>query len=395
MRFSSKSKIIILFTLLIVVLANLLINPISMNFNIGTGDFRPYWSASYLLHQGQDFSDPGLMDSTERTLTGWEKPFTMMAWFAPIGMVVLLPFTQLPFEKAAFLWLIMNILILTITALLLWRKENRKIYIPLLTIFSFPMTLLSLYVGQINILVFFGLAIYISLEKTEHHYLQGIGLALTTIKPHLVILTLPLIILDSIYKKQWKILIGFFSFLLFCSIILFAFYSTWPISFWTLVSSGMSTIRETPTLSGLIAFTTGQTWGKWLWIPGLVVLFITWWIEKEKWNFEKIILLSIPLSLLVSPIGWGYDQIILLVPICILLKRMVDKKTTKKLSTIIIVSLFFIYGISFAMRIFSPNEVWFFWVPLWIWIIIYKSYNTIVSVEISPKKIPINTNSIE
>src|SRR5690606_9597681 len=122
MRFSSKSKIIILFTLLIVVLANLLINPISMNFIIGTGDFRPYWSASYLLHQGQDFSDPGLMDSTERTLTGWEKPFTMMAWFAPIGMVVLLPFTQLPFEKAAFLWLMMNILILTITALLLWRK---------------------------------------------------------------------------------------------------------------------------------------------------------------------------------------------------------------------------------------------------------------------------------
>ena len=107
------------------------------------------------------------MDSTERTFTCWEKPFTMMAWFAPIGIVVLLPFTRLPFEKAAFLWLMMNILVLTITALLLWGKENRKIYIPLLAIFSFPMTLLSLYVGQINILVLFGLAIYISLEKTR------------------------------------------------------------------------------------------------------------------------------------------------------------------------------------------------------------------------------------
>ncbi len=386
MRFSSKSKIIILFTLAIVVLANLFLNPIFVDFNMGTGDFRPYWSASYLFLHGQDFSDPGLMDSTERTLTGWEKPFTMMAWFAPIGIVVLLPFTRLPFEKAAFLWLMMNILVLTITALLLWGKGNRKIYIPLLAIFSFPMTLLSLYVGQINILVLFGLAIYISLEKTEHQYLQGIGLALTTIKPHLVILTLPLIILDSIYKKHWKILIGFLSALLFSSIILFALYPTWPISFWNLVSTGMSTMRETPNLSGLIAFTTGQTWAKWLWIPGMIALFITWWIEKEKWNFEKIILLSIPFSLLVSPIGWGYDQIILLVPICILLKRMVNKKTTKKLLTIIFVSLFFIYGISFAMRIFSPNEVWFFWIPLWIWIVILISYNISLSVEISPEK---------
>ena len=250
-------------------------------------------------------------------------------------------------------------------------KENRKIYIPLLAIFTFSMTLLSLYVGQINILVLFGLAIYLSFDKTEHPYLQGIGLALTTIKPHLVILTLPLIILDSIYKKQWKILIGFISALLFCSIILFALYPTWPISFWNLVSTGMSTIRETPTFSGLIAFTTGQTWGEWLWMPGLVVLFITWWIKKEKWNFKKTIYLSIPLSLLLSPIGWGYDQIILLIPICILLNRMVNKKVTKKLSIIIFVSLFIIYAISFAMRIFSPNEVWFFWVPLWIWIMIF------------------------
>jgi hypothetical protein len=367
-------KLLLVFSLLFIFVI-ILKSPIPESTNIGTGDFRPYWSASYLLAHGQDFSNPGLMDNIERTLTGWDKPFTMMAWFAPTGMVVLLPFTFLPFEKAAFLWLLTNILVLSATAFLLWKDVKIKIWIPLLAVFTFPMTLLSLYVGQINTLVLFGLAVFISLKKSEYQYLRGIGLALTTIKPHLVILTLPLIILDCIYKKQWKILIGFFGSLLVCSIILFAFYTSWPISFWHLVSSGMNTIRETPTLSGLLAFVTGQTWGKWLWIPGLVVLFTTWRIEKDKWNTEKNIYLSLPLSLLISPIGWGYDQIILLIPILYLLEQVVNKKTTKKLSTIIIVSLFFIYGISFIMRIYTPNDVWFFWAPLWVWIVILMFYN--------------------
>ena len=374
-KIPDKHKSALLIFLIVVLFIILLFLPINIASNLGTGDFRPYWSSSYLLHQGQDFSDPVLMDEIERSLTGWDKSFTMMAWFAPTGMVILLPFTLLPFEKSAFLWLLLNILILCITAFLLWEKGNRKIWIPLVVIFAFPMTLLSLYVGQINILVLFGLAIYLSLEKTENQYLQGIGLALTTIKPHLVILTLPLIIVNSIYHKQWKIITGFFGVLLFSAIILFAFYPPWINSFWNLISSGMSTLRETPTISGLIVHTTGQSWGKWLWIPGLVVLFIIWWIGKEKWHTEKFILISIPLSLLISPIGWGYDQIILLIPILILLKQIVNKRTTKELSTINIISLFFIYGISFAMRIYSPNEVWFFGVPLWILAIILIFYN--------------------
>jgi hypothetical protein len=270
---------------------------------IGIGDFRPNWSATYLLANGQDYSDPGLMDTIERTLTGWDKPFTMMAWFAPIGMVILLPYTFISFDKASFLWLLTNILVVSAAAMLLWGDVKRKIWIPLVAVFAFPMTLLSLYVGQINTLILFGLAVFISLKKPEHQYLRGIGLALTTIKPHLVILTLPLIILDCIYKKQWKILIGFFGSLLVCSIILFAIYPSWPTSFWNLISTGMSTIRETPTISGFIVYTTGQGWGKWLWIPGLLVLLIIWWIEKLNWNSQKILSLSIPLRLLFSPIG--------------------------------------------------------------------------------------------
>jgi hypothetical protein len=277
--------------------------------------------------------------------------------------VILLPFTLFPFEQAAYFWLLTNILVLSASAFLLWKDVKRKIWIPLVAVFAFPMTLLSLYVGQINTLILFGLAVFISLKKPEHQYLRGIGLALTTIKPHLVILTLPLIILDCIYKKQWKILIGFFGSLLVCSIILFAFYPSWPISFWNLISSGMSTIRETPTLSGLIAYTTGQPWGKWLWIPGLILSSIIWWRRKEHLDQNEMIIISIIMGLLISPVGWSYDQIVLLIPMLLLLGNLLNNKISITLRIKTILLLIIIYIISFFMRILNLNEVMFFWIP--------------------------------
>jgi hypothetical protein len=357
----TKRNIALIFLLLILLLLIIWFAPES--FSIGTGDFRPYWSATYLLAHGQDFSDITLMDHIERTLTSWDQSFTMMAWFAPTGMVILLPFTLLPFEKAAFLWLLTNILVLSATAFFLWKDLKRKIWVPLLAVFAFPMTLLSLYVGQINTLVLFGLVVFISLKKPEHQFLRGIGLALTTIKPHLVILTLPLIILDCIYNKQWKILIGFFGSLLVCSIILFAFYPSWPISFWNLVSSGMSTIRETPTLSGLIAYTTGQPWGKWLWIPGLILSSIIWWRRKKHLDQNEMIIISIIMGLLISPVGWSYDQIVLLIPMLLLLGNLLNNKISITLRIKTILLLIIIYIISFFMRILNLNEVMFFWIP--------------------------------
>ncbi len=352
---------------------------------IGTGDFRPYWSATYLLSQGKDFSNLNLMDQVERQLTGWDEQFTMMAWFAPTGMFVLLPFTILPFEKAAFLWLLINILILSVTAIILWDRTKQKIWVPLLIIFCFPMTLLSLYVGQINILVLFGLAVYISLSNSKYQYLRGVCLALITIKPHLVILTLPLIILDCLSNKRWKVLIGFFGSILFSSIILTLFYPPWLLSFWKLITSGMSSIRETPTLSGVIAFITGKGWGRWIWVLGIILLLIIWTFKKENWKIDNWVYLSIPLSLIVSPIGWGYDQIILLIPL-LFLHKVVLKEKVRKLSIILSLFTISIYIIILVMRVLNPNEVWFFFVPfLFLFFYLYLTIE-FESIFISAKK---------
>ncbi len=46
--------------------------------------------------------------------------------------------------------------------------------------------------------------------KSDHDKLAGLLLAITTIKPHLVVLIIPFIIVWSIYQKRWKVLAWFF-----------------------------------------------------------------------------------------------------------------------------------------------------------------------------------------
>ncbi|MFH1184923.1 MAG: glycosyltransferase 87 family protein, partial [Chloroflexota bacterium] len=123
-----------------------------------------------------------------------------------------------------------------------------RVWIPLVAAFGFSMTLLSFIAGQVNTLVVLGLALFLFLSASRRDFAAGASLALTTVKPHLVILTLPLLILDIMWRKQWRVLAGLVGALLGCALVLFVLYPGWPISFWHLVTSGMNTIRETPTL---------------------------------------------------------------------------------------------------------------------------------------------------
>ena len=342
----------------------LLVIPFPLPTKIGVIDFRPYWSSSFLLAHGQDFSDPSKLYGIERALTGWSETYTMHAWFAPIGNVILLPYTIFPFTRAVYYWLLTNIAVVFLSTLLIWFRTNKHSWIPLLAAFGFSMTLLSLIAGQMNTLVVLGLAIFLFFGESRRDYVAGVGLALTTIKPHLVILTLPLLLLDIIRCKQWRMFAGFALTLLGCALILFASYPPWPVSFLNLVTLGMSSIRETPTLTGLFVVAGENTWGKWIWILGLCFAIAAWWKRGKAWDRRTLIDVSILGGLLVSPIGWSYDQVMLLLPILRIFEWASDGSMERKDAVSVSLVLIIANAITFYERILSPSEVWFFWVPL-------------------------------
>lgn len=359
----SKVSKVLRFALILSLGATVLLFPIPLPPGAGDGDFQAYWSSAYLFAHGMDFSDSGLMGEVERSHTNWDKPETLYAWYSPIGNVILLPFAFIPFTQAVYYWLILNIVVLFYSAMLIWGDADSRTWIPLVAVFGFSMTIISLVFGQINTLEVLGLALFLHFIQSDRKYLAGVSLVLTTIKPHLVILTLPILLLDMLRGKEWKALTGFFLGLGFCILVLFAFYPPWLQSFWTVVKSGMGTIRETPNINGLLVLVGEYTFGKLIW-PIALLGGVLWWLKVgQGWDRRTFIDLSVTLGLIVSPIGWSYDQIMLIFPILTLLAWSVTGQLPRQVSIAVIAVLVGGNIAAYYLRTFTPSDVWFFWIP--------------------------------
>ena len=359
-KFSTATK----YVLILLLAAFILLFPVTLPDGAGDLDLQAYWGSSYLFAHGQDFSNYNALGNVQHTLTNRTQPDTQYAWFSPIGNVVLLPFTFIPFTRAVYYWLILNVVIFFYSTMLLWDQADKRVWIPLVAVFSFALTLISLIFGQINSLEVLGLALFLSLSKSNRHYLAGASLVLTTIKPHLVIITLPILFLDLLRKKEWKTLVGFFVALAACFVILFAFYPPWMQSFWTVISSGMSTVRETPTINGLLVLVNEFTIGKLIWLITLVAGIVWWWLRGQNWNRRTFIDVSVTVGLIVSPIGWSYDQVMLIFPVLTLLAWAVNSKLPKQTARAVIVFLIIGNIAAYYLRTFTPSDVWFFWIPM-------------------------------
>lgn len=350
---------------LIVLLGALLLAvPISLPPGAGDRDLQAYWSSAYLFAHGQDFSDPVKLGEIERTLTTHDEPETLYSWFSPIGNVILLPLTFIPFTRAVSYWLILNILVLFLSILLIWDNTDSRTWIPLLAAFGFSMSVISLIFGQINFLEVLGLALFLSLSRWNKPYFAGASLVLTTIKPHLVILTLPILLLDLLRKKEWKVLAGFIAVLLLCAAILFIFYPAWVQSSMVVVTSGMSNVRETPTVNGLLVLLGENLAGKAIWLVALLAEVVWWYLRGNQWERRRFIDISLAVGLIVSPIGWSYDQLMLLFPILTLLSWVVRGALPRAMSGIVIGVLLFADLLTYLLRASTPSDVWFVWVPV-------------------------------
>jgi len=359
-NYSNAAKHILILLLAVVVL----LFPITLPSGAGDMDLQAYWGSAYLFAHGQDFSNSNALGDVQRTLANRTRLDTQYAWFFPTGNVILLPLTFIPFTRAVYYWLILNVLAFFYSTILLWEQADERIWIPLIAVFSFALTLISLIFGQINSLEVLGLALFLMLSKSRKPYLAGASLVLTTVKPHLVILTLPILFLDMLRKKELKTLTGFLIALGFCFIVLFAVYPPWLQSFWTVFTSGMRTVRETPTINGILVLLGEYTIGKLIWLVVLLVGMVWWWLRGQNWDRRTFIDISLTVGLIVSPIGWSYDQVMLIFPMLTLLVWVVTDKLPKQASRIVVAVLIIGNVAAYYLRTFKPSDIWFFWVPM-------------------------------
>jgi hypothetical protein len=353
--------------------AVLLLMPSPLPDYLTTSEFQAYWGASHLLSQGANFADPDLLLQVEQEATGLDDETALRAWNPPWLSAWFLPLGVASFSRASYLWFLTNILLLSTSTVMLWKtytdrpRTMRWLWLGLVLSFVFLPTLITLLVGQITPLILFGIAAFLFLADRGHLFLAGAALSLTTAKPHLLYLTLPLVLLELILHKQWRAVAGFVTPVLAGALTAFllrpSFLSDYVVM---MTGSGLLQMTAVPTISSYLAYLLQMPWLRFAGVVVLVVGIILWARNRRRnpIPLTRLVEVTLVVSLLTTPYAWSFDFILLLVPlqrvaVCFLEGRI------PRFHALSIATLFVITNAGFwYQRTAHAPERAYFWFPI-------------------------------
>lgn len=335
-------------------------------------DFQAYWGASYLLSKSENFADADKLLEVQRQFTEWTEDSAQMTWNPPWLLAWFLPYTFLKFDKASWVWFLTNIFLLFVSTWYMWRlfphqDSTRKLLgIGLLVTFLFIPTITLLLVGQISTLILLGLTLFLYFDRKNEDFMAGIGLSLTTIKPHLVYITLPLLLLHLLWHKRWKALLGFALLPAVGTFIAVWLRPTFPGEYMATMGESNLLRLTVPTLGYFLATVVGWRGLRLMGLVILPVVLLLWYFQprKEELNLVNWTVTTLILSTITAPFGWSFDMVLLLLPVQYGLVAMVEGRVERK--TAVIVSFLFVFCNLF-MLYQRTLEVWddkFFWFPI-------------------------------
>ncbi len=358
-----------------------LFGPIPVPRPMGKGDFRAYWSAAKLLAQSENFANESLLLQTEQEHTQWRQEWAVATWNPPWLLALLLPYSLVSFGRAAWLWLLTNIVLVFTGSVFAWQtlagqsgNQQRSHLAPIIGLLFLP-TMLALWMGQVNTLVFMGLASFLFFFNREQFFVAGLCLVLTLVKPHLVYLTLPIIFLHLLWtRRDFRALAGLSVGLVALTAVVFALRPSFITDYTQTVSQGSLLNWETPTLGGILAASFGWQWIK---LMGVVILPLTvwlWWHNREHIDLNTWVPATVLLSVITAPFGWAYDVIVLLLPLLQIFIWIAEGRFSRweafAWATLLIgINLGAIY-----QRTFEISEVQTYWVPIALAITYFLAY---------------------
>lgn len=335
-------------------------------------DFQAYWGASYLLSQSENFADGEKLLQVQHQFTGWTEESAQMTWNPPWLLAWLLPYTLVEFNQASWLWFLTNISLLFASTWVMWQlfaqkaKTKEKMGIGLLITFFFVPTLTLLLVGQITTLVLFGLVLFLYFFRQNRFFLAGSSLSLVTIKPHLLYITLPFLLLHLVWHKQWRTLTGFALPILLGTLVALALRPTFPWEYAATMGESSLLRLTVPTLGYFLSTVFGWSGFRLMGVIILPMVLLYWYRHPHKQRLNLVIwsMATLLLSIITSPFGWSFDMVLLLMPVQYGVVNLVERRVG--IETAVVVTLLFTLC-NLIMLYQRTLEVWddkFFWFPI-------------------------------
>jgi len=170
-----------------------------------------------------------------------------------------------------------------------------------------------LVIEQISILLLIGLVGFLVFHENRP-ILAGFFLFVTTIKPHIVFILLPVLLLELLLRRQYKTLIAFFGMIALFSIVTFGLRPTFLVEYFNKVDSGPIFTLLTPSLPVLLGHALVNPMWRLIGVFAAPLIWLAWLRVRydAEWEMTTIVVWGIFASLLLAPYGYGFDFIILL-----------------------------------------------------------------------------------
>lgn len=272
-------------------------------------DFVCYWSSAHLLASGQNPYDPGAIRQIERAVGFAETGPAFIMRNPPWVLPLVAPLAYFPLKIAILLWATLMLALASVACWLLTRNapEKRDLLI------YFAPLLICLWNGQTTTILLFAIAFFLSFWRMRP-IASGMVLSLTMIKPHLLLIFWPVLALDCIRRRDWRLPTGVLAgTMALTAVSFFLDPRAWSQYRVAMDAQGIGT-QFLPNVSAELRFLIFPHLPWVQLIPSLAGLFaaLVWYLRTPGWKWAADGALLIGLSAVLSPYSWTYDLALVL-----------------------------------------------------------------------------------
>lgn len=294
-------------------------------------DFGAYWSATRVARAGENAYDEAKLAPLQAPIDP-EFP-TLMTWAPPWAFALVTPWSLLDFPEARWLWMLFQLIAIVLAATLLWRVydgDANHVHGAWVFAFTFYPTLQLVSLGQMSVFTLLAMTGFLYFQKIGWRFASGFGFCLTLVKPHNVLIFAIAFVIWCLMRRRWREFFGALTGVLLLTAIAVALFPNLFFMYRETMADRPPNMYMSPTVGTVlrIVFGPDRFWLSFVAVVllGIAVALLTIGrLRKPEtdwdWNWPVLTPWLLFGSVLASPYGWVYDQVVLVVPLLAIASR--------------------------------------------------------------------------
>lgn len=297
------------------------------NANAARRDFIGYWAAARQIVRGGDPYDADAVLLLEKSV-GLGSLQIKLTPSPPAGLALILPIGFMSAKNGLVFWMMLQLACLAGSIGIVWLLLGRPATRLHLLGFLFAPALACIMAGQVGVLCLFGVTLFLYLHKTRP-FLAGAALLPCSLKPHLFLPVVFVLLLWIVAEKAYRLLAGFVVALAVSdAVVTLCDRNVWS-QYLDMLHAGGLHGRFSPTLSAYLRWDIAAQagWLEYL-LTAVACIWAVWyfWRRRAQWSWTQEGMLVLLVAVVCAPYAWITDEAILLPAVLLAVFRALDAR---------------------------------------------------------------------